>query len=458
MAAANEANLSGVDRSRILARAWPIILANAAVPLLGLADTAVIGNFAALEDLGAVALGGVIFSFVYWGFGFLRMGTTGFTAQAAGAGDTAEVRAAIGRAMALATVVGLSLFALQWPISTAALSLLEGSETVKAITADYFAIRIWGAPAALGVFAITGLLIGLGKSKTLLVLQLFLNGLNIVLDLIFAGLLGMGAEGIALGTAIAEWSALLLGLAITTALLKSQHSDTEPFLPRQRLRDWAKLRHTLAANTDIMIRTLLLVFSFAWFVRQGAGFGDDILAANHILLQMISFSAFFLDGYAFVAESLTGEAIGRDRRQHFDLAVSRSSELSCASALLLALGVWLLGPLAIDMLTTHVPVREAADSYLPLAAIYIAVSFAAFQLDGIFIGATRTRQMRNAAIASTALFLLLSLPLVERFGNNGLWAAFIGYVIARAVTLGWYYPALRGSISEQRGRWSLDEH
>jgi len=439
-----------LTRRRITALAWPIILANASVPLLGLADTAVIGRFASLEDLGAVAIGAVIFSFVYWGFGFLRMGTTGFTAQASGAGDEPEVRAALFRAFGIAALVGLLLILFQAPIRMVAVSLMGGSETVSAIASDYFSVRIWGAPAALGLFAIMGLLIGLGKSKTLLLLQVFLNGLNIVLDIWFAGVLGMGATGIALGTAIAEWCSVLLGAFIVWQLLRARRSDddTAGFVPWQHLKDLAALKRTLAANTDIMIRTLLLVFSFAWFVRQSGQFGDDVLAANHILLQLISFSAFFLDGFAFVAEAVSGEAAGAGDGGRFDLAVRRSSELAGISALVLGATILFAGDLAVAALTTHEAVRVAAGTAIPLAALYVAVSFIAFQLDGIFIGTTRTRQMRNASALSTALFLLMCWWLVPLAGNIGLWWAFIAYVLGRALALFAYYPALRASIGQ----------
>ena len=435
-----------LTRGRIASMAWPIILANAAVPLLGLADTAVIGNFASLEDLGAVAFGAVIFSFVYWSFGFLRMGTTGFTAQAAGAGDEPEVRAALARALLIAFGIAALLLLLQSPIRISALFLLGGSETVSALTAEYFNIRIWGAPAILALFALMGILIGLGKSKTLLLVQVFLNGLNILLDILFAGVFGMGASGIALGTAIAEWSAFLFAACLVWRLLRERQQDGEAFIPLPRLRDAAKLKKTLAANTDIMIRTLLLVFSFAWFVRLSGQFGDDVLAANHILLQLISFSAFFLDGFAFVAEAVTGAAAGGRRQRRFDLAVRRTTELAFGSALVLACAVALSGDLIVQALTTHEAVREAASAHLLLASLYILLSVAAFQLDGIFIGTTRTREMRNASLVSAAGFFVLSFPLTDWLGVRGLWFAFIVYVVLRAVALLCYYPGLRRSI------------
>ncbi len=432
-------------RRAVIAIAWPIVLANAAVPLLGLADTAVIGNTGTITDLGAIALGALLFNFLYWGFGFLRMGTTGFTAQADGAGDEAEVRATLGRALLLASGLGLVLIALHRPLVDLALALFGASDEVKTLTRDYVLIRIWGAPAALAMFALMGTLIGLGRSGLLLKLQLILNGLNIALDVLFAGVFGWGVEGIALGTALAEWSTCLMALWAVSRLLRRRHTDSDAFWTRERIFDATRLKRTLGANADIMIRTLALLFAFAFFTHQGALFGDRVLAANHILLQFVAFSAYFLDGFAFAAEVVVGRAIGARRRDVFDAAVRRSSELAAATAVLLALLVLTLGDSAIHALTSIETARETASRYLPWSALYVLLSFAAFQFDGIFIGATRTRDMRNASLASLVLFLLAWWPLA-RFGNDGLWIAFILYVLARALALGWHYPRLRASI------------
>ena len=434
--------MSGPSRLQVLSMAWPIILANAAVPLLGIVDTAVIGNLGKLSQLGAIAFGAMIFSFIYWSFGFLRMGTTGFTAQAAGARDEAEVRATLGRALLLSAGLGICIISLQWPLAHLALALLNGSPEVEAITRDYFTIRIWGAPATLSIFALTGCLIGLGRSRHLLLVQVFLNGLNIVLDVLFAGVFGWGAEGIALGTVLAEWATVIFASALVLVLLRRRRTDQEPFWPRSRITDVPKMMRLLAANTDILVRTLLLLFSFAWFINQSAEFGDAVLGANHILLQLVSFSAFFLDGYAFVAEALVGEALGAKRRKDLAMAVRRSTELAGATALVLALLILCFGDLAISALTDMVAVRAAAESTLAWAALYVLLSFAAFQLDGIFIGATRTREMRNASLVSVIVFMLAWWWLTPLFGNQGLWCAFVIYVCARAIALAVYYPGL----------------
>ena len=430
----------------LLQKAWPIILANASVPLLGLVDTAVIGNVGSITDLGAIAFGALIFSFVYWSFGFLRMGTTGFAAQASGAGDQQEVRAVLGRALLIALCLGVVLILIQWPIGLAAFSLLDGSTQVEAVAQEYFDIRIWGAPATLATFALMGLLIGLGKSRTLLIVQLFLNGLNILLDVWFAGILGWGASGIALGTVIAEWTTVLLAGWLVYRTLNERKLLTEVFWPKAKIMDLSALLKTASANLDIMLRTLILVFSFAFFINQSAKFGDTVLASNHILLQLIAFSAFFLDGYAFVVEALVGGAIGAKRSDVFDLAVRRSTVLALITAILLALVIALVGDIAVMLMTDISSVRLAANQLLPFAALYVLFSFAAFQLDGIFIGASFTRQMRDAAALSIVVYFIAWWALSDQHGIQGLWGAMIIYVVARAVALLLFYPSLRRSV------------
>ncbi len=435
-----------VNHRVILSRAWPLILANSSVPLLGLADTAVLGNFGSVYDLGAIALGALVFSFVYWGFGFLRMGTTGFIAQASGAGNEAEVRSALWRSLLIAGVIGLVLIVLQYPIGYYAFELLSGSQETESAATAYFRIRIWGAPATLGTFALVGALIGLGESKKLLVVQLFLNSLNISLDILFAGVMELGATGVAMGTLIAEWLAFIFAAAILVKTLRIRHKDKEDFLSLSRVMDRNKIITTLSANTDIMIRTLLLVFAFAWFTNQSAQYGDVVLAANFILLQLISFSAFFLDGFAFVAESFVGLAIGSRNRRTFDLAVRKTSELAMVSAIMLTVVILVFGQYGLALLTNIDEVYESASASLYLAAAYVLLSFPAFQLDGVFIGATRTAQMRNASVIAILIYLTAWWLFTDRFGVEGLWWSFIIYVCARAVSLMYYFSALRKSI------------
>lgn len=435
---------------RIFQLAWPIMLSNSSTPLLGLADTAVIGRSGSAAALGAIALGALLFNFLYWSFGFLRMGTTGFTARASGAGDEAEVRAAIMRAIVLASALGGGLLLLQWPLIQLALTLFGASDEVEALTATYFQLRIWGAPAALALYALMGLFIGLGHTRLILTVQLTLNGLNIGLDVLLAGVWGWGVQGIAAGTAIAEWVTLLLAAWLALRLLRRRHGDDEPLLVWNRVLDRSGFVETLAANRDIMLRTLLMLFAFAWFTNQGAVFGDVTLAANHILLQFISFSAFFLDGYAHAVEPLVGRAAGAGRVADLQWAARRSTHLAAATAGALAIAITVGGDSIITMLTALEAVRAQAMLYLPLAALYVLLSFAAFQLDGIFIGTGRTRAMRNASFLSVAGFLCLAALLSPVFANAGLWAAFIGYVTLRAITLAAYYPGLLRSVAAGR--------
>lgn len=424
-----------LTRGAVARQAWPIILANAAVPALGLVDTAVIGHYGSAVELGALALGALLFNFVYWSFGFLRMGTTGFAAQAAGAGDEAEVRATLARAVLLGAGLGAALLVLQWPVAWLYFALIDGSGAVESVAGEYFRARIWGAPAALVLFACSGLLVGLGRSRELLLVQLLLNGLNAGLDVWFAGALGLGARGIGLGTALAEWGSCAVAIAVVLRVLRARHGDGAPFLPWARIADLARIRAALAANGDILLRTLCLLFGFAWFANAAAGFGDVTLAANHILLQLVSFSAFFLDGFAFVAEARVGAAWGARDGGRFRRAVRLTSELAAGTALALALLVLLLGEAIVSALTVLPAVRASAAAHLPWAALYVLLSVAAFQLDGIFIGTTRTREMRNAGLLSLAVFLACAGWLAGRYGNHGLWAAFVVFVVARAVAL-----------------------
>ena len=430
-----------LTRADVARKAWPIILANASVPLLGLVDTAVIGHYGSTTDLGALALGALLFNFIYWSFGFLRMSTTGFVAQADGAGDAAEVRAALARPLLMGLALGVCIWLLQWPLAAGWFAMMDASAAVAGTGAEYFAARVWGAPAALALYALCGALVGLGHGRALLGVQLLLNGLNAGLDVYLAGILGLGARGIGLGTAVAEWTTCVVAALVVWRILRARHVDGEPFLPWARIGDRDRLRRTLAANGDIMVRTLCLLAGFAWFARQGAALGDSTLAANHLLLQLVSFSAFFLDGFAYVAEAQVGAAVGARDRGGLRRAVRLTSELAVATAALLAAALWLAGIPLVDLLTSLADVGAVARAHLPWVALYVLLSVAAFQLDGVFIGATRTRQMRNAGLVSLAVFLAAASPATAAWGNHGLWAAFVLFVVARALAL---LPAWRG--------------
>jgi len=430
----------------LVQRALPIILANTAVPILGLVDTAIIGNVGNTEDLGAIALGALVYSFLFWSFGFLRMATTGFVAQAAGAGREDEIQAIVLRALLLALVLGIVLVLMQVPMAELVFHLFSASAGVENTARDYFLLRVWSAPSTFATFALFGTLIGLGKSRVLLGMQLFLNGTNALLDIIFAGVLGWGVTGIAVGTLLAEWSTFLLGAFVVFNILRARNGGQIAKVGLAVVLEHKAILQTFIVIRDIFLRTLALVFAFAWFNNQSAMLGDVVLAANHILVQFIGFSAFFLDGYAMVAEAVVGSALGARRLADFDCAVRRTTVLAAGTAALLAILLWLGGSFFIAALTNIEEVRGLAVQYLGMAALYILLSAYAFQLDGIFIGALCSRQMRDAQLLSVAGYLLAWGLLTPVYGNTGLWLAFIIYVLLRAVTLLLYYPALRRTL------------
>lgn len=425
----------------ILAIALPIMLSNVSTPLLGAVDTAVVGQIPDPAHIGAVAVGSLVFTFVFWAFGFLRMGTTGLTAQALGAQDADEMVAALGRALLVALAAGIAMLALQWPIRAAAFALLDASAAVETLGSSYFDIRIWAAPATLANYALLGWFIGLGRTGIALVLQLILNLTNIVLDLWFVLGLDWGVPGVAAGTVLAEVLAAAIGLAIALRHARGMGARWQPRL----LLAPARLKRTIVVNSDIMVRSLALIFVFVWFMAQGAAQGDVRLAANAVLMQFISISAYFLDGLAFAAEALVGRAVGALRRAALKAAAINTSIWAGAVAALLSLLLWLLGPMLIDLLSVDPAVRTAARVYLPWAVGAPLLGVWAFQLDGIFIGATRTGDMRNAMLASAAIFLL-AWWLLQPWENHGLWAALYVNYIARTLTLLRYYPALVRSV------------
>jgi MATE family multidrug resistance protein len=428
---------TAVTHRAVLAIALPIVLSNVTTPLLGVVDTAVIGRLGEARYIGGVALGALVFTSLYWAFGFLRMGTTGLTAQAQGAGDGLEVRAALGRALLIALAVGAAMVALQWPLGRLAFALLPGTDEVEGLARSYFRVRIWSAPFALANYALLGWFIGLAKARVALLLQVFLNSLNVVLDVAFVLGLGWGVVGIAAGTVIAEVAAAVLGLAVAARHFASLGGSWS----RPALLDRARLVRTLAVNRDIFVRTLALLFGFAWFMAQSARGGEVALAVNAILLQFVSVTAFFLDGFAFAAETLVGQAIGARARGALVLAVRRSTEWAAAIAALATVVLAALGPFAIDLLSTDPEVRRLGRDYYLWAAVMPVCSVWCYQLDGIFIGATESARMRDAGLLSLGAFLALWW-LLRGYGNHGLWLAFTLFMVVRALTLGWWLPAL----------------
>lgn len=426
-----------MTHGRVLQLAWPVVLSNATVPILGAVDTGVVGQLGQAAPIGAVGIGAIILSAVYWVFGFLRMGTTGFAAQARGAGDRAEVVALLTRALLIAGGAGVLLIALQGPLFVGAFAASPASAEVESLARDYMAIRIWSAPAAIAVYGVTGWLIALERTRAVLVVQVWMNGLNIVLDLWFVLGLGWGVEGVAVATLLAEWSGLVLGLWFC----RDAFADA-------RWRDWtrvgdrARLIRMAQVNGDILIRSVLLQAIFVSFLFLGSGFGDVELAANQILVQFIHITAYAMDGFAFAAEALVGQAMGARARAVLRRAAVLCSIWGLVTTVLLALVFGLAGAALIDLMTTAPDVRAEARAYLPWMVLAPPVGWAAWMFDGIFIGATRSRDMRNMMIVSALVYAVACAILIPPFGNHGLWMSLLISYAVRGVTLGLRYPAL----------------
>lgn len=441
VAAPEAATPDAISHRRVLAIALPIVLSNATVPLLGAVDTGVVGQLGQAAPLAAVGMGAVILATFYWIFGFLRMGTSGLAAQARGAGDGAEAGAILVRGLLVGLLAGLGFTLVHRLLFAGAFQIAPATPEVERLAGLYLGIRIWGAPATIGLYAITGWLIAMERTRAVLVLQVWMNGLNILLDLWFVLGLGWGVGGVAVATLIAEWTGLALGLWLCRSGLTRQVLGD-----RARLFDRARVTRMISVNSDIMVRSVILQGAFTSFVFLGARFGEVTQAANQVLLQFLEITAYALDGFAFAAEALVGQAVGAGSRAGLRRASVLTSQWGAGGAVLCGLAFWFGGPWVIDLLTTEPNVRTAARGWLIWVAAAPVVGITCWMLDGIFIGATRTREMRNAMLVTLLVYgpVLAFLPMV--WGNHGLWAALMVLLVVRAITLGRLYPALERSV------------
>lgn len=428
---------SKITHRRVLAIALPIMLSNATTPILGAVDTGVVGQLGAAAPIGAVGIGAIILSAIYWMFGFLRMGTTGLTSQAIGAGDKAEVAALLTRALMIGAGAGLFFILIQIPLFWGAFQLSPASAEVEALGRDYMRIRIWSAPAAIAMFGITGWLIAQERTGAVLAIQIWMNGLNILLDLWFVLGLDWGVSGVAFATFLAEWSGLAFGLWFCRGAFRQP--DWRNWA---QVFDKARLLHMGRINSDILLRSLLLETMLVSFLFIGAGFGDVKLAANQVLLQFLMITANALDGFAFAAEALVGQAFGARNRAALRRAAVIASTWGVVGSLLLSLVFALFGGALIDLMTTSPDVQSEARNYVWYLVLTPIASIAAFMLDGVFIGATRTRDMRNMMVISFLLYCATVAALVPTYGNDGLWIALLVAFITRGITMALRYPAL----------------
>lgn len=430
-----EARRVDVTHAAVIRLALPMTLAHMSTPLLGFVDAAVIGRLGQPALLGAIAAAAVIFDFVFWALGFLRLGTAGITAQAVGAGDVAEERATLLRSLLLALALAALVLALQKPIAAIAFAALDATPAVTAAARAYYDIRIWSAPFALVNYVVLGAVIGRGRTDIGLMLQVLINLGNIALNVALVAGFGLGVRGSAFGTLSAEGIGAAVGLVVVARLHGRFAIDWAG------LRDAAALRRMLGVNRDIMIRSASLIFAFAFFTAQGARGGDVVLAANAVLMNLFLISAYFLDGFATAAEQLCGQSVGAGDGAGFRRAVAITSlwcvAFSAAVTVLAIVG----GGAFIDIVSTSPAVRAAARADLVFAALTPLCGAMAFEFDGVFIGATWTRDMRNLMLAALAIYFGLFFAL-RPLGNAGLWTALLGFLVARGALQGWRYRVL----------------
>ena len=427
-----------LTRRALLVRAVPIMGANIATPLVGLADLAVIGNTGDAAAIAAVALGTLVFNAFYWSLGFLRMGATALAAQADGGATPGESAAVLWRGLAVGAGLGLVMVILQVPLREAAFAAFSGADDVEAAGRAYVDARIWGAPAALAGFALYGWLIGLGLTGRALILQIALNLANIALSLWFVLGLDLGVAGVGWASALAQWLHLIAAAVLVAPILKARRTPG-----RGQLLDRARLVRLFAVNRDIFLRTLALLAGFYWFNEASLRLGPEVLAGNAILLQFISISAFFLDAFAHVAEAETGRAAGARDWPALKRAFRLTSELAAACAVSLGAVFLAGGAFFITAMTDDPAARTAAMEALVWCALVPVLGWPSWQLDGLMIGTTRGALMRNAMIAALLIYLALDLTLRPLMGVNGLWLAFLMYYVARAATLAVGLPGLK---------------
>jgi len=446
MTAAGVPPAGGVTHRQVWAMAGPIVLANVSVPLLGAVDTAVVGHLDEVHYIGAVAIGAMLFNFIYHLFNCLRMGTTGPTAQARGAGDHGEVRTMLGRSLLLAMTAGCALVALQGAILGVAFRFIEASAQVEQLAREYFLIRVWALPAVLCTYAIIGWLYGLRNVRTPLVIQLFTNGVNIALDLLFVFGLGMGVAGVAIASVIAEYAGLALGVYQVRRTLRELPAG----VAGRGLFDATQWRRMVTINGDIVLRTLCVVSVSAIFMAKSAQLGDLPLAANQVLHLFLVFTSFGLDGFAHAAETILGEAVGR--RDAAGFREGRRVVFLWAGLVGLAnmLAYALFGTALIAALTSIPEVRAAAADFLWWPVLIPLVSVWAYLYDGVYLAATRTRIMRNTVIVAFAGFLAVVQVALPLYGNDGLWAAVAIFLAVRGLLLHLCLPQVVAAIEAPR--------
>ncbi|NVJ99547.1 MAG: MATE family efflux transporter [Alphaproteobacteria bacterium] len=432
---------------RIWAIAGPAIIANSSAPLVGLVDTWIVGHLPGPQYLAAVSVGALLFSYVFWACGFLRMSTTGLVAQAHGQEDEGQIARIMVRVTLLAMLIGLLFIAAATPFRQAALSFLAPPEDILPLFDTYFDIRLWAIPAALLGLGINGFLIGTARAKLSLYLQLTLNIANAALSLLFVLGFDMGVAGVALGSLLAEWLAVLMGIFFISrtlgfAAIKHALTEAETYKP-------AKIKRLMSVNGFIFVRTLLLILAFALLTREAAALGEVALAAHQVLNTFMMLIALGLDGFAYASEALAGAAFGKGVRHDFRTWVKYGLLWSGVMALVYAAAFYLGGAALINALTDLESVRAAAISVLPVIVLLPLIGAWCYQYDGVYIGATAGRAMFGTIAVSVAVFIPSIGPLADRFGLVGLWLALLVFLGMRGLTQAIWYPRLERSLPNE---------
>lgn len=422
---------------KILNLAIPNIISNLSVPLLGVVDTALVGHLEETYYLGAIAVGGMIFNFIFWGFGFLRMGTTGITAQAFGEDNRTGSIMTLARALSVAAVFSLLILLVQAWIADLSFWFIDASPEVERYTRIYFGIRIFTAPATLALYAINGWFLGMQNARYPMIVTIFLNALNIGLDVLFVYGMGMHVDGVAYGTLIARYAGLILALV----LLGVKYGDWLKGYVHDRLLEITAIKNFFSVNRDIFIRTLCLIFTFSFFTAKSAEFGNVILAANSILLQLWMMVSYGIDGFAFAAESLIGRFTGSKQQQRVRLAVKYCFFWGVGIGLMASAIYALLDVRLLRLFTNQQPVIETAMVFFLWTIAGPTVSSFSYIWDGIFIGATATGPMRDSMIIATLVIFLPTYAIgVNYLGNHAIWLAMTLFMIARGATLTYFAP------------------
>jgi MATE family multidrug resistance protein len=412
----------------ILRLAIPNIVSNITVPLLGLVDLALMGHLKSEVYIGAIALGGVIFNFIYWGFGFLRMSTSGFTAQAFGEKNKIETIHALARALAVAVLTGLVILALQLPIAWAGFNLIGGSEEVKTLAREYFLIRIWAAPAALSLFVFSGWFLGMQNARYPMIIAISANVANILLSVLFVFGLNMKSDGVALGTAFSQY----IGLIFAILLFLKKYRELIRFVKPDQIFNLKRLTEFFRVNTDIFIRSFCIILVFTFFTSESASTNDTILAVNSLLIQMLLFFSFFIDGFAFAGEALVGKFFGARQKSKLKKVVKLlflwGTGLAIGFTLIYFFGMNFI----LKLLTSQNNLINDAQPFIIWVVLIPLASFSSFIWDGVFIGATASAAMRNTLFGATFLvFIPVYYFLNPLWENHALWLAMVLFMFAR---------------------------